>query len=106
MQLTFGKYEGRDIENIPHDYLLWLYRRNRPLQKAIEKELGIEPERSNPEPQQKESVNVPPGMLADLIDAGFRAMALKTHPDHGGNTQKMQELNAVRDKLRKMCARV
>jgi Putative quorum-sensing-regulated virulence factor len=103
MQLTFGKYEGQEIEDVPHDYLLWLYRRNRPLQAAIERELGIEPERPKPKPEP--TVNVPPGMLNDLIEAGFRALALKQHPDHGGDTKKMQELNATRDRLRRMCAR-
>ena len=105
MQLTFGKYQGRDIEDVPEDYLLWLYRRNRLLQKAIEEELDIEPERSKPEPP-KDNVNVPPGMLNDLIEAGFKSLAVKMHPDHNGDVRKMQELNAVRDKLRKMCARV
>src|SRR5882757_7725635 len=100
MKLAFGKHEGREISDIPHDYLLWLYRRNRPLQKAIEKELGITPEGSRPAARQ-ENVDVPPGMLSDLVEAGVRALAQKAHPDHGGNTQKMQELNAVRDKLRK-----
>ncbi len=104
MQLTFGKYEGCEIEDIPHDYLRWLYRRNRPLQAALEKELGIKPESSKH--TAAETVDVPSGMLNDLIEAGFKVLAIKAHPDHGGDVRKMQELNATRERLRKMCARV
>lgn len=33
----------------------------------------------------------------DDIDAAFRRLALKHHPDHGGSTAKMAELNRARD---------
>ena len=35
-----------------------------------------------------------------LIEAGYRALARKNHPDRGGSTEKMQVLNAVVAKLR------
>ena len=35
-----------------------------------------------------------------LIEAGYRALARKNHPDRGGSTDKMQALNAVVTKLR------
>jgi hypothetical protein len=38
-------------------------------------------------------------MTRELIEAGFKVLAKKFHPDMGGRTQKMQELNAVMEKL-------
>ncbi len=35
-----------------------------------------------------------------LIEAGYRALARKNHPDRGGSTDAMQALNAVVAKLR------
>ena len=43
---------------------------------------------------------VPNTQLAkDLLKAGFRAMAKKHHPDHGGSVEKMQELNALKQEM-------
>jgi hypothetical protein len=36
----------------------------------------------------------------DIIDAGYRAMAAKMHPDVGGSNEEMARLNNARDKLR------
>jgi hypothetical protein len=40
-------------------------------------------------------------MTRELIEAGFKVLAKKFHPDMVGRTQKMQELNAVMEKLRR-----
>ena len=39
------------------------------------------------------------GLYAELIEAGFRVMATKLHPDRGGSHEKMVELNEVRKHL-------
>lgn len=41
-----------------------------------------------------------------VIESGFKAMALKLHPDRGGNEQAMKELNSVRETLKTMARRV
>ena len=58
-----------------------------------------ERKRSDPRP--------PPACQADLdqwtkeiISAGYRALAQKHHPDHGGSTEAMQEINAAAERLR------
>lgn len=58
-----------------------------------------EPKRSDPRP--------PPACQADLdqwtkeiISAGYRALAQKHHPDHGGSTEAMQEINRAAERLR------
>lgn len=40
-----------------------------------------------------------PGASAAAIAAAFRARAKACHPDHGGSTEMMAELNAARDAL-------
>lgn len=37
-----------------------------------------------------------------IINAGYRAMAAKAHPDVGGSAADMQVLNAAKDHLKKM----
>ena len=41
-----------------------------------------------------------------VIESGFKAMALKLHPDRGGNEQAMKELNNVRETLKIMARKV
>lgn len=36
---------------------------------------------------------------AELFKAGFRALAKKYHPDHGGSVEDMQELNKLKEVL-------
>ncbi|MFA5186871.1 MAG: DnaJ domain-containing protein [Patescibacteria group bacterium] len=38
---------------------------------------------------------------ADEVKRAYRAMALKHHPDRGGNTQMMQNVNAINEVLTK-----
>jgi len=40
-------------------------------------------------------------LFKELLGAGFKAMAQKLHPDHGGDPDKMKALNALREKLKK-----
>lgn len=39
-------------------------------------------------------------LVVELIEAGFRALSMKLHPDKGGTTEQMQELNELRTQLR------
>jgi hypothetical protein len=39
-------------------------------------------------------------LALDLIDIGYRALALKLHPDKGGSADAMSRLNTVRDNLK------
>lgn len=42
-----------------------------------------------------------PEVFRDVVRAGFRAVALRNHPEHGEDTQVMQRVNEVRDGARK-----
>lgn len=39
-------------------------------------------------------------MIQGIISAGFKKMATKYHPDHGGDEKKMKLLNHIKDKLK------
>lgn len=39
-------------------------------------------------------------MALELIDIGFKALATRLHPDHGGSKEAMARLNRVRDELK------
>lgn len=41
-------------------------------------------------------------MAEELIQHGYRAVAKKYHPDHGGSNRQMQRVNAVVEWLRKI----
>jgi DnaJ-class molecular chaperone len=40
-------------------------------------------------------------MARQLIDAGYRALALKHHPDKGGSKEAMARLVVIRNQMRK-----
>ena len=43
-------------------------------------------------------------LAEELIDAGYRALATKLHPDRGGSKDAMARLNRVRDDLKSIAA--
>lgn len=99
MRLTFGKYAGQDIQDVPRDYLRWHLRSSGALITEIEFELGEQP--SEPAPAAMPGL---PGIAKELIEAGYRTMALKIHPDTGGEHINMVQLNVTVEKLRRMVA--
>lgn len=44
-------------------------------------------------------------LAEELIDAGYRALATKLHPDRGGSQIAMTRLNRVREELKQIAAR-
>lgn len=111
MTMPFGKYRGYQLEHLPDGYLAWLCDLDdlRPrLKQAIEEEW----ERRHPSRQQAP----PPGgsssgfaldlqpedraLLTDLLRAGYKALALKHHPDVGGQPDVMRRLNNLMEWLR------
>jgi len=56
----------------------------------------------NPEPHWSQVLDVAVGASIEEIEAGFRRMAAKYHPDReGGSSERMAQINAARDKARK-----
>lgn len=100
MQLRFGKHKGQELSEIPETYLRWLYSVSRTLITEIEYELNIEPPTNGNHHTQP---NLPP-LTRDLVEAGYRALCKKVHPDTNGGKghEKMLELNESIEQLRRI----
>ena len=96
MILEFGKHKGKDLREVPAEYIQWLLAQR----KADVSEYEIELARR----QAVEDGNLNIG--EQIIRAGFRALAPKYHPDTGGSTTAFQELNAAHEQLKALYAEV
>ena len=116
MNMPFGKHKGMPLEELPDDYLVWLSDRDNlypPLRAAVDRECDMrwggtwqQQQQAPPppiEPKMSAAFTGQEGVLfAELLRAGFRALALKYHPDQGGDTEAMRQLNALQEKVKKL----
>jgi hypothetical protein len=101
LNMPFGKYKGELIEDIPTDYLRWLFREcnlRPPLRYAVERELAI---------RRADAASNPPAAQAapawaSIIREWHREMALKFHPDRGGHVEAMKAINHAADRLKEL----
>lgn len=56
-------------------------------------------ERNRQQPRQATSRGIDKELAKQIIAAGRRSMAVKNHPDNGGDEEKMKQINAVADWL-------
>ena len=96
--MPFGKYAGRPLSALPDDYLAWVHRVARPtLKVATTAELK---RRGLPLPTDDLEADADVVAVAHaLVQTGFRALALRLHPDHGGDPAQFRALVASRDFL-------
>jgi Putative quorum-sensing-regulated virulence factor len=92
MILSFGKYEGEDIRDVPREYLEWLADQARRNSKAYDAEL----ERRDLLEQSNCS------MVDRIVQVGFRELAKQLHPDQGGNSKDFIDLRAAHERLKEM----
>lgn len=105
--MPFGKYRGEALEDVPLSYLGWVLescKHVRPtLRRAIEHEirrrLGDEPQARAWYPPSRSACPCPQ-RAAELIRAGLRVLAHQHHPDLGGSTADMAEINRTVEWLR------
>ena len=83
-KLGFGKYADFDVRHVPEDYLRWLVKTSKESLATYETELARR------EMDAEASVRV-----------GFKELAKRNHPDQGGSTVAMQELNAAYETLKR-----
>ena len=86
MKLEFGKHKGSDLQDVPREYVEWLVDSKRKDLQMYEEELV-----------RRDSVeSASQSMVEKIVQAGFKAMAMKTHPDHGGNPDEFRELQGAK----------
>ena len=110
MKMPFGKYRGSPVEDLPDTYLWWLHDLEdlrEPLRSAVYREWCRRfddddgGDRDHQPPQPVHFPDQDAALFRELIEAGYRALALKLHPDQGGSVEAMQRLNALVAKLRR-----
>jgi len=98
MIIPFGKFRGTFLCDLPSDYLAWLQtiELRDPLRAAVfaeakEREFG-----------HNNQINSVPqiAVVDELIGAGLRTLAMKYHPDRGGDPEKMVAINTAVDWMR------
>lgn len=98
MIIPFGKFKGTFLCDLPGDYLAWLQtiELRDPLRAAIFTEAKERKFEHN-----NQISSVPHIAVVDeLIGAGLRTLAMKYHPDRGGNPEKMVAINTAVDWMR------
>jgi hypothetical protein len=92
MIIPFGKYRGLDLQDLPDEYLEWLFtiELREPLRSAVEDEIAA----------RRKPVGAGHRIADELVTAGYRVMAMRYHPDKGGDTQTMQLVNQAASWLR------
>src|SRR5262249_31191757 len=95
--MPFGKYKGHEVDSLPREYLRWLTENcalREPLATAVEDALDAGAlARSSPLPAELKPT------VREIISVGFRMLAMKLHPDLGGDHRQMVKLNAAREWL-------
>ena len=115
-----GKYAGEPLYDVPLSYLKWAVKNMDSLsasdKAAIRTEIYRQEERRSDQGYGGQGggwqmpplppiggLRLPAGgdpeTAVELIRAGRRALALKYHPDHGGNPARMLAVNVVSDYL-------
>lgn len=90
MRLDFGKHRGRDITDVPDDYIEYMISSSEKTAKTFREE------RDRRIAQREAKLSA----MERIIQAGYRTLALQNHPDMGGNTKAMQEINFAHDRLK------
>ena len=120
MKVPFGKHKGRDLREVPDDYLAWMFDLTdlRPsLAAAVKAEFyrrfpqkapgagARQPNDSGRATYGRSTMVVPSELrpvAEELITAGLKVLARKYHPDAGGNHEAMVRTNEVARLLRNL----
>lgn len=91
--MLFGKHRGMPLHQLPDEYLSWLAGLDTlrsPLREAV-----------HAEKERREGARtLDPKIALEIVNAGFRTLAKRNHPDLGGQHVAMQKLNAAHVWLR------
>ena len=110
MRMPFGKFKGLGLEDCSLEYLFWLCDNidlREPLCSAVHRQIEARATSRAPlaPPQRGIWVNPEDAVLVkQIVDAGYRTIASRIHPDMGGSTAEMQRLNTIVSSLRSQLA--
>lgn len=88
--LQFGKHKGKRLDQVPEDYLRWLVGEQEKTLAEYKAEIS----------RREYAAEADLTWEQKIVQAGFRALATKHHPDRGGSKADMQKVNAAYESLR------
>lgn len=103
MRMSFGKYKGLSVDQLPNDYVWWLYGQDfltGAIADAVQEEVFDRwPDKIRPL-QFSDIVETPADIRGDVTRI-FRQLAMKYHPDRAGpgGTLAMAALNEFKELL-------
>ena len=111
--MPFGKHQGKHLQDVPLNYLLWCLAEIGPglnkyglnLQAAIYQEAKRRSERDAPDDEDMDQLSREsnlPARLEPLIDRWYRGLVMTFHPDRGGSHEAMKAINEANDRLRQL----
>lgn len=100
MRMPFGKYRGRELEEIPESYLLWVLDNAEHASETLREEIKCRLDIG----VQKPTPGVALDAVTAVVAAWHRKVIFRWHPDRGGDTRVAQAINDACDQLRNMLA--
>jgi hypothetical protein len=91
--MTFGKFNGADVADIPDSYLEWVLATVETLQPVLRRAI---------EEQLSRRAAVPVAMPRDVLKSLYREMSRRYHPDHGGSHEAMIAINDMYSRLQEI----
>lgn len=96
MILTYGKYAGQALRDVPRDYVEFMLTKSR-------RDAVLWAEELESRDLLEESSQ---GVTEKIVTEGFRQLAKKMHPDQGGSPEQFRSLQAAREQLVEMIKRL
>jgi len=102
--MSFGKFKGEHLSDVPVWYLRWISQQEwlkEPLLSAVQDILDGHYQEEREPPARSKPISVAIRKMAgEVVEAGYRSLSKKHHPDCGGEHQAMVNLNQAVDWLR------
>lgn len=103
MRMPWGKHAGKELEDVPEDYLVWVLdhceNASPTLRRAIRAQLGLDEPESYYRPPPPPPPRSGPIVSQETVSRWYRKLALKYHPDRGGSAEVMQAINDAKEML-------
>lgn len=89
MKIMFGKYKGYEMKDVPEDYIEWMIANSEKTISTYQAELD----------RRRLVEEGSLSMVEKIAQAGYRELAKKFHPDHGGDPADFRSLQAAKEQL-------